>query len=305
EEEEEEEGHYQKHRRNQNCRNPKRAAPRFALGPHRWTVTLQILYARDLVELGYNVLVQDTDVVWLRDVRKYFSDSYNDVEMSCDGRLDDVGPGNSGFIFVRSSCKTQVFMNTLVEYIGLVITGRSDQRHWNMFLREYDFRQLNFFLLPPDQFVSGYQWGDHSPTHKISNTTFWVAHASWTTFHFEKINKFKTLLLWFFNHTLCPAHFDPLLLPDLRQERLKDPSILLEPQKILTPSLRTWKWPDDAIKERPFWTLQQQPVNFLNFFFFTHTPPPFSKLRTFFFQKKKRFFLLKKKITHLATTLRN
>ncbi|ETO31463.1 hypothetical protein RFI_05658, partial [Reticulomyxa filosa] len=86
---------------------PKEAAEEFALGAHRFVVALQIVYTFDLIDMGYNVLQQDTDIVWLKDVRSYFYDTFDDVEMPCDGRVDNVGPGNSGFIHIRSNCKTR------------------------------------------------------------------------------------------------------------------------------------------------------------------------------------------------------
>ena len=52
-----------------NTKIEEEAAKSFALGAHRWTVSLQIVYTYDLIQMGYNVLQQDVDVVWLRDVR--------------------------------------------------------------------------------------------------------------------------------------------------------------------------------------------------------------------------------------------
>ena len=49
-------------------KNLKRITPdmpdRFALGSHRWCVALQIATINDLVHLGYNVLLQDSDIIW-------------------------------------------------------------------------------------------------------------------------------------------------------------------------------------------------------------------------------------------------
>ena len=72
------------------------------------------------------------------------NDVIGDIYMAFDGRGDSKGPANSGFIYLRSNCKIKIFTDTLVHYIGLVLIGRSDQRHWNLFLREYDFRLVNF-----------------------------------------------------------------------------------------------------------------------------------------------------------------
>ena len=49
----------------------KKAAKAFGTGAHRLIVTLQIIYANDLVNLGYDIILQDVDVVWCKDIRKY------------------------------------------------------------------------------------------------------------------------------------------------------------------------------------------------------------------------------------------
>ena len=73
-----------------NFKIDKSAAKLFALGPHQWTVALQIVYSYDVISLGYNIIQQDIDVVWLKDVRNFFDNSYLDIEMACDGRLDRI-----------------------------------------------------------------------------------------------------------------------------------------------------------------------------------------------------------------------
>eukprot|EP01083_Nonionella_stella_P002566 7363_1 len=212
-----------------------KAAPSFALGAHRWTVCLQIVYSYDLIHMGYNVLQQDVDVVWLRDVRKYFENTYNDVEMPCDGRLDYIGPGNSGFIHVRSNCKTKVYMETLIYYIGLVIAGRSDQRVWNMFLTSYDFRQLLFEMMPPDMFVGGDQWGNGRKKGDRLSNHIWFLHASWTSDHTEKVTKFRQLDAWFFNES-CPFYTNGVT------PKHKEPPYYSPPDE------RHWVWPDPHAK---------------------------------------------------------
>eukprot|EP01084_Bolivina_argentea_P310597 537500_1 len=212
-----------------------KAAMSFALGAHRWTVSLQIVYSYDLIEMGYNVLQQDVDVVWFRDVRKYFENTYNDIEMACDGRLDAVGPGNTGFIHVRSNCKTKVYMETLIYYIGLVISGRSDQRVWNMFLFSYDFRQMLYEMLPPDMFVGGDQWGNGRKKGDRLSDHIWFMHASWTSDHTEKITKFKQVDAWFFNSS-CPFYNDGVI-PRHKDAPYYSPS-----------GDRNWVWPDPNAK---------------------------------------------------------
>ena len=207
------------------------AAKSFALGAHRWAVSLQIVYSFDLIHMGYNVIQQDVDIVWLRDVRRFFENTYNDIEMACDGRLDYIGPGNSGFIHIRSNCKTRVYMETLLYYIGLVIAGRSDQRVWNMFLTSYDFRQMLFEMVPPDMFVGGDQWGNGKKKGDKLSDHIWFLHASWTSDHTEKITKFKQLDAWFFNES-CPFYKDGMT------PKHKEPPYYSPIKE------RTWVWPE-------------------------------------------------------------
>lgn len=148
--------------------------------------------------------------------------------MSHDGRFDNVGPGNSGFVSIKSNCKTQIFLQTLLKYIGLVLRGRSDQVVWNMFLREYDFRQIVFELLNPEKFVSGYykhcnvfsdsnkccylkgyQWGNPGRREMFPSDP-WIIHAAWTNQHFFKITKFKKVGYWYLNET-CPFWIENII----------------------------------------------------------------------------------------------
>src|SRR5690606_15889092 len=110
----------------------------------------------DLIHLGYDVILQDMDVVWIKDpIVNFIMDikSQNmDIQMSVDGRNDIRGPGNSGFVVIRSNCKTKIFVNTMINLLYIILVSRSDQILWNALLQEKVFRQLNFNTLSTDQF---------------------------------------------------------------------------------------------------------------------------------------------------------
>ena len=211
----------------------KNAAVSFLQGPFKITVALQIIYTFDVISLGYNVIQQDIDVVWFKDVRNYFDNSFLDIEMPCDGRVDWNGPGNTGFIHIRSNCKTKIFMQTLVQYIGLIMQHKNDQPVWNAFLMEYDFRQILFQILPPDKFVNGNQWSfKKSDMHRFQmSNDIWMAHASWTGDHSSKITKLKVLQAWYLNQT-C-KYYQPNMIPKHKK-----------PEFELTPNMRNWKYPE-------------------------------------------------------------
>jgi len=181
-------------------------------------VTLQILYTFDLINLGYHVILQDTDVIWLQDVTKFTDfDNRYDIIGSFDGRYDLKGPINTGFMRIKPSCHSQVFMLNLIHYIGLLIVGRSDQTYFNMFLREYDFKTMTLNLFSPEQFISGWQWetGKRYNHPALSNRNHaWLVHAAWTSGHIDKIRKFHRMNAWFYTSTQCPHFWNESVLPD-------------------------------------------------------------------------------------------
>merc|ERR1719242_2524802 len=166
----------------------------FALGAHRWAISLQIAFVTDLVELGYNVLLQDADVVWFGNAFEYLKQprfDRLDLQMSVDDRRDFRGPFNSGCIWIKSGCKTKVFMETMMHLIGLVIVGRSDQLLWNMLIQENVFRQIHVETLSDRFFMGGYQIDvNRSSIQKgwILNTAL-LLHVSWTDDQWQKLEK--------------------------------------------------------------------------------------------------------------------
>ena len=50
-----------------------KASARFANGPHRWTVSMQIATLNDLIQLGYDVILQDSDIVWNKNPTPYLT----------------------------------------------------------------------------------------------------------------------------------------------------------------------------------------------------------------------------------------
>eukprot|EP01084_Bolivina_argentea_P313711 543295_1 len=195
----------------------------FSLGAHRWIVSFQIAFLNDLLNLGYNVLLQDSDIIWMRNAFLYLRQPHLrhlDIQMSVDGRMDFRGPGNSGFLYIKQNCKTKRFVNTMIRLIGLIMVGRSDQVLWNMLLDEYVFRQIHFETLDTQYFICGYQINlDRGISGgKLPHNTI-IVHASWTTDQFDKIQKFYMSNTWYFNQEKCPQLYKYELLPDLKERR--------------------------------------------------------------------------------------
>ncbi|ETO22467.1 hypothetical protein RFI_14732, partial [Reticulomyxa filosa] len=197
---------------------------RFALGAHKYTVALQISQLTDLIAMGHDVILQDTDIIWKRDPLSYLMQlefRAIDIQMGVDGRNDDRGPGNSGFIMIRSNCRTKIFMNTMQNMVPMVLFGRSDQIVWNTLLREYHFRMISFTTLTTRLFISGFQINLKLPKEQVlrsipDSEKWFLFHASWTTDGFDKIDKFHLIDEFHFTSQRCPQYFDRQLLPDLK-----------------------------------------------------------------------------------------
>jgi len=116
----------------------------------------------ELIQLGYNVIGQDIDVVWKSDPRGWLLHMRNsqhlrfDVEMSYDGRTDYIGPGNVGFYVVYPSCRTKILFATLVMHIHILWHENDDQWFLNSFIGHSKFSPfIRFRTLPLDIFVNG------------------------------------------------------------------------------------------------------------------------------------------------------
>lgn len=202
--------------------DPKMAAS-FALGAHRWVISFQVAFLNDLLEMGYNVVLQDSDIIWIKNAFNYLKQprfDRLDIQMTVDGRMDFRGPGNSGFLFIKTGCKTKRFLNTMIHLVGLIMVGRSDQILWNMLLDENIFRQLHFELLSTKYFICGFQVNLERGIRggKLPETSI-IMHASWTTDQFDKVEKFYMTDHWYFNQEKCPSLYKYELLPDLKERK--------------------------------------------------------------------------------------
>lgn len=198
-------------------------AQAFGAGAHRWVVSLQIALISDLVELGFDVITQDSDIIYIQDPLPYVTQpkfKHIDIQMLDDQRMDRAGPGNSGFFIVRSNCKTQVFMQTMIKLIGVTLATRSDQLLWNTLINEKMFRMINFETFSREYFASGNMINLLRKTRKEDlPPNALLVHACWTADQFDKIEKFHNIGHYYFTEQLCPQFFAHELKPDLRDRR--------------------------------------------------------------------------------------
>eukprot|EP00850_Spirogloea_muscicola_P003002 SM000011S19180 [mRNA] locus=s11:1234586:1237562:- [translate_table: standard] len=72
---------------------------------------------RDILQLGYNVLFTDTDILWFQDPLPLLQASQLDIQFACDRwRTDPAKPAiNAGFYFARSNNRTIAFYDHWLE----------------------------------------------------------------------------------------------------------------------------------------------------------------------------------------------
>mmetsp|Transcript_3477 Transcript_3477/g.6728 ORF Transcript_3477/g.6728 Transcript_3477/m.6728 type:complete len:450 (-) Transcript_3477:95-1444(-) len=118
----------------------------------KWGMSGLIRTAAEMVRLGFDVVLQDADVVWRKDVMaridSHLEYTHLDIMTQVAARDDAQGPANTGFVFVVSNAKTKLFMSTMVNLLPLVYFMQDDQRLWNHLLRHYYFREIHFETLP-------------------------------------------------------------------------------------------------------------------------------------------------------------
>ena len=191
---------------------------------YNYLVALQISVIADLVLMGYNVLFQDIDIVYIKNPVPYIMElnyKYNDVFdiiAMHDHRWDIKGPINSGFMYVNSNCKTKSLMKHLIGYISITILHGSDQLLWNQLIKSVPFRDINVHFLHKHKFIccrelsmittNGESFNFKNNKERetfLSNQGTFMIHAAWTTNADEKIQKFGKMSTWYIDNK-CPIY---------------------------------------------------------------------------------------------------
>ena len=217
-------------------------------------VAFQMMILSDLIEMGHDTVMMDIDVVFPNDPLQYVRNELNpliDVWTQIDPRWDGDGPANTGFVVMRSNCKTKLFMLKIMEHI-LVVHAKIDQWTFNFFLHWKPFRQIQYSLLDRDRFIDGANLvlRQKKPEDFPHFERVVAVHASWTTNHLDKIIKFNQVGHWYFTEEQCPEHFDHELVPDLSDRyegyQLEDTSAYLLNHNLITDKKGLFKKSNEA-----------------------------------------------------------
>jgi len=188
------------------------AAEVFTGGSHFYIMALEHLMRTYLVNLGYNVLFQDGDIIWRKNPMPWLEEGGEelDIQVSYDGRVDSTGPANVGFIYAKSNCRTKIYLRTLTDNVEFFIWTGDSQAYINTLLHHRRFRALKWKLANPKLFINGHTWKVGTQPDNFTDLDPYMIHCSWTTSHIDKIEKWKEVDGWYFSPE-CPL-FDPDLL---------------------------------------------------------------------------------------------
>jgi len=203
-----------------------KAMETFGLGDYKWIAGIMNLYLSDLIEMGYNVLLQDADVTWNRNPMPYLTGNDNfDILLVEDYTInheDEEKPNlvdkqrNGGFLFYHNNCRTRIYAATLRNCIVHIFWRRSDQVIMNRMLESYRFKGIRVGYLPRDLFLNGNRWKPYGSVRKDSVPwNPYIFHASWTQDMNDKILKFVSVSQWY---STCDI-FDIDLVPDVNMSK--------------------------------------------------------------------------------------
>ena len=132
-----------------------------------------------------------------------------DIQMMDDSRWDSAGPGNTGFSYFRSNCRTLDFARAILASLYVQLGSASDQRFLMRLLHGPMLRDVSMALLPISRFVNGAtilgitkgSWQRQPGFLNGKDEGFpspqWMAgHASWTASHEDKPALLDKLGAW-------------------------------------------------------------------------------------------------------------
>ena len=180
---------------------PREAVPAYGGTGFANCVFLKLAMAQDMLELGYEFLLQDMDLVW-------FADPIPDLQSRAVAEnldfqfMRDLNPRfqplyyNSGFLYARNNPFTRHTWQTIFDSYPAVVFYRSDQTVLNHVVSCFKERGLRTARLP-DRYVDGQILAQADRGKRSLPPDRVVAHVNWTTNLAHKIERLKNLDLWY------------------------------------------------------------------------------------------------------------
>jgi nucleotide-diphospho-sugar transferase len=158
---------------------------------------------KDVLDLEYNVLFQDTDVVWFKDPMPYLLGPSNldyDARFMYDGvnKIHLPLHLNTGFFFLRPRPHVVRFWDDVLTNYGFILALGSQQMVVNQVIEDYVTNGLRIDILPESDFANGHLF-NRETTKRLPRDPF-VIHCSWTGNPKEKLEKYKFAELWYLDN---------------------------------------------------------------------------------------------------------
>ena len=151
----------------------------------------------DVLELGFDVLFQDVDLVWRQDPRQFLlanePDQW-DLRFMYDGDNPIHGPlhANTGFFWLRNTAAIRAFWTDVLDAYPDIYECGSQQHIVNRILGR---SELAINILPEEQFANGHLFSVDKASRLPSDPH--VIHCSWTSNIDHKIQKYQREGLWY------------------------------------------------------------------------------------------------------------
>lgn len=182
---------------------PERAAGNYGDESFTSMMWLKVSAVYAALAAGFEVLFQDTDVVWLRDPLPPLRASAGDAVFMDDGaRTIRFTPyfANSGFYFLRRNARTQQLMERMAKSAAELAHTHSHQSTLTRYLTEAQHLcNLDVRLLPVLDFPSGDQYHNDKPFLKAvreGRAKPFVFHMSFTASRADKVRYFADIDMW-------------------------------------------------------------------------------------------------------------
>jgi hypothetical protein len=160
--------------------------------------------------LGYNVLFQDVDIVWMKDPLPYLQDTNRAGDFDCyfedDGaRSMRYAPwfANSGFYYLRNNDRTKYLITSLLYSADQIINHRSHQQVLTHILNDHSTQfGLTIKVLAKDLFPGGKSFHHDKPymlgwmKGELAEEPY-MFHMCWTANKDDKLNYLQQMGEWF------------------------------------------------------------------------------------------------------------
>jgi hypothetical protein len=155
---------------------------------------------KDVLDLGYRLLFQDVDLVWMKDPLPYFltpSCQRFDARFMYDGQNKIHAPlhVNTGFFWLNPTPKTIRFWSAVLMNYDFIHSSGSQQMVVNQIIVGHLFKGLKVNVLAENDFANGHLFTIKN-TAKLPKDPY-VIHCSWTGNLQHKIKKLKLAGLWY------------------------------------------------------------------------------------------------------------